>query len=135
MTIDKLNTIDELNAIIYKLSKIIQYRKKIYSDERKQGQVKNYLKEIQSKTETLRSDLIGGFDYYKAVSILFQIKYIKRILKVFEDNDETALLSINAENPNSDICEQLDPYPELKEKILDVMREEVKRLNVELEKL
>ena len=86
------------------------------------------------KSRTLRSELIGGFDYYKAITISFQIKDIKRILKVFED-DKTALLFINAKNPNGDICEQLDPNPELKERILDAMREEVKRLNVEFEKL
>lgn len=135
MTIDKLNTIDELNVIIGKLSKIMQYRKKIYTDETKQNQVKNYLQEMQSKAETLRNELIGGFDYYKAVAILFQIKDIKRILKVLEDDDKTALLFINAENPNSNICEQLDPNPELKRRILEVMREEVERLNIELEKL
>ena len=134
MTIDKLNTIDELNEIIGKVSKIMQYRKKIFSDETKQKQVKNYLKEIQLKAETLRSELIGGFDYYKAITIYFQIKDRKRILKVFED-DKTTLLLINAENPNGDICEQLDPNPELKERILDALREEVKRLNVEFEKL
>lgn len=134
MTTDELNTIDELNEIIGKVSKIMQYRKKIFSDETKQNQVKNYLKEIQLKAETLRSELIGGFDYYKAITIYFQIKDIKRILKVFED-DKTALLFINAQNPNSDICEQLDPNPELKERILDALREEVKRLNVEFEKL
>ena len=134
MTIEELNTIDELNEIIGKVSKIMQYRKKIYSDETKQKQVKNYLKDIQLKAETLRSELIGGFDYYKAITIYFQIKDIKRILKVLED-DKTALLLINAENPNGDICEQLDPNPELKERILDAMREEVKRLNVEFEKL
>lgn len=135
MTIDELNTIDELDEIIGKVSKIMQYRKKIYSDETKQNQVKNYLKDIQLKAETLRSELIGGFDYYKAITIYFQIKDIKRILKVFEDDDKTALLFINAENPNGDICEQLDPNPELKERILDALREEVKRLNVEFEKL
>lgn len=134
MTIEELNTIDELNEIIGKVSKIMQCRKKIYSDETKQNQVKNYLKEIKLKAETLRSELIGGFDYYKAITIYFQIKDIKRILKVFED-DKTALLLINAENPNGDICEQLDPNPELKERILDALREEVKRLNVEFEKL
>ena len=134
MTIEELNTIDELNKIIGKVSKIMQCRKKIYSDETKQNKVKNYLKEIQLKAETLRCELIGGFDYYKAITIYFQIKDIKRILKVFED-DKTALLLINAENPNGDICEQLDPNPELKERILDAMREEVKRLNVEFEKL
>lgn len=134
MTTDELNTIDELNEIIDKVSKIMQYLKKIFSDETKQNQVKNYLKEIQLKAETLRSELIGGFDYYKAITIYFQIKDIKRILKVFED-DKTALLFINAQNPNSDICEELDPNPELKERILDALREEVKRLNVEFEKL
>lgn len=135
MTTDELNTIDELNEIIDKVSKIMQYLKKIFSDETKQNQVKNYLKEIQLKAETLRSELIGGFDYYKAITICFQIKDIKRILRVFEDDDKTALLFINAENPNGDICEQLDPNPELKERILDALREEVKRLNVEFEKL
>lgn len=40
----------------------MQYRKKIYSDERKQGQVKNYLKEIQLKAETLRNELIENAD-------------------------------------------------------------------------
>lgn len=134
MTIDKLNTIDELNEIIGKLSKIIQYRKKISSDETKQNQVKNNLKEIQLKAETLRSELIGGFDYYKTIAIYVQIKDIKRILKVFEDDDKTALLFINVESPNG-VCEQLDPNPELKERILDALREEVKRLNVELKKL
>lgn len=34
-----------------------------------------------------------------------------------------------------EICEQLDPNSELKERILNAMREEVKRLNVEFEKL
>ena len=51
------------------------------------------------------------------------------------EDDKTALLLINAENPNGDICEQLDPNLELKERILDALREEVKRLFVELEKL
>lgn len=134
VNIDKLNTIDELNVIIGKLSKIMQYRKKIFADDVKQAQVKNYLEDIQSKAETLRTELISGFDYYKAITICFQIKDIKRILNVF-DEDKNALLFINAENPNKDMCETLDLSSDLKERILDAMRDELKNLNVELEKL
>lgn len=94
----------------------------------------NSLREIQLKADELRKEIIGRNDFYQALVLLDEIKDIECILKTFDENKEMELL-INADDPKEGYVKSFSISVELKERILDAMREEVKRLNVEFEKL
>lgn len=94
----------------------------------------NSLREIQLKADELRKEIIGRNDFYQALVLLDEIKDIERILKTFDENKEMELL-INADDPKEGYVKSFSISVELKERILDALREELKRLFVELNKL
>lgn len=133
MTVEELNAVDRLIEISNTASEMIEERHKTFANENLRETANDSLREIKQIADELKKEIIGRIDYYSGLILLEQITDIERILRVF-DEDKTALLFINAENPRLGI-QTLDPSSDLKERILDAMRAEVKRLNAEFEKL
>lgn len=133
MTVEELNAVDRLIEISNTASEMIEERQKTFANENLRETANDSLREIKQIADELKKEIIGRIDYYSGLILLEQITDIERILRVF-DEDKTALLFINAENPRLGI-QTLDPSSDLKERILDAMRAEVKRLNAEFENL
>lgn len=134
MTVEELNAVDMLNDISNTANQMIEKRYKTFANENLRETANNSLREIQLKADELRKEIIGRNDFYQALILLDEIKYIEYILKTFDENKEMELF-INADDQKEGYVKSFSISVELKERILDAMREEVKRLNVEFEKL
>lgn len=134
MTIEELNAVDRLNDISNVASDMIEKRKKTFANDNLRETANDSLREIKLKADELRNEIIGRNDYYQALVLLDEIKSIEEFLKLF-DEDNNIELYFNADVKRQEYVQSFCPSTKMKERILDAMREEVKRLNAEFEKL